>query len=376
MIRNISLENFKCFEHLELELAPLTIITGINGMGKSSVIQSLLLLRQSFDERYLQVDKQVLVKGELVNLVSGDAIRYAPAKLADVKISIDFDGRENIEWVLDSATSKEKLAYTSNSDDSIYKESLFDESFAYLYAERVSPQEAYVKSKERRHQGRLGTRYAELAPSLLYSMTEKNEQLPIANLKHKNADGQNIYTNVSAWLSEIVYEGVQVKAEETDPKSVELQFSFTKDKLSSVQKYSPVNVAFGFSYVLPVILGVLTAKPGSLLIIENPEAHLHPAAQSKIGKLLALAAQNGVQIIIETHSDHLVNGVRVMVKGDEVFGKLNQEKVLIHFFNSELDNDFDKRYKRTLKVLKSGKLDGWPKGFFDEWEKNLRKIIG
>lgn len=109
MIRNIRLENFKCFEELDLQLAPLTIITGINGMGKSSVIQSLLLLRQSFDERYLQVDKQVLVKGELVNLVSGDAIRYAPAKTPDVKISIDFEGKNDVEWKMDSATSKEKL---------------------------------------------------------------------------------------------------------------------------------------------------------------------------------------------------------------------------------------------------------------------------
>jgi len=376
MIKNIRLDNFKCFEELDLQLAPLTIITGINGMGKSSVIQSLLLLRQSFDERYLQVDKQVLVKGELVNLVSGDAIRYAPSKTADVKITIDFEGKNDVEWKMDSATSKEKLIVYSNADDGIYKECLFDETFAYLYAERVSPQEAYVKSKESRHQGRLGTRNGELAPSLLYTMTEKNEKLPIANLKHKNSEDLNIYTNVSVWLSEIVYEGIQVKAEETDPRSVELQFSFTKGKLGGVQKYSPVNVAFGFSYVLPVILGVLTAKPGSLLIIENPEAHLHPAAQSKIGKLLALAAQNGVQIIIETHSDHLVNGVRVMVRGDEAFGKLSEENVLIHFFNSELDHDFDKRYKRTLKILKTGKLDGWPKGFFDEWEKNLRKIIG
>ena len=123
------------------------------------------------------------------------------------------------------------------------------------------------------------------------------------------------------------------------------------------------------------MLGILTAEPGSLLLIENPEAHLHPAAQAKMGKLLALSAQYGVQIIVETHSDHLLNGIRLLVKGDKEWDKVDSDKIIVHYFNSELEDDFDKRYKDTLKINPSGKLDGWPVGFFDEWEKNLRTLV-
>lgn len=375
MIKYLKLENFKCFDELELEIAPLTLITGVNGMGKSSAIQSLLLLRQSFDERYLQVDNQVLLKGELVNLVNGDALRYALAKTGHVKITVGFDSKKEAEWDINAASSSNKLKCKTNADSSIYEESLFSESFAYLYAERLAPQEGYLKSKESRHNGRLGTRNGELAASLLYSVADKNTVLPIPALKHKNAEDNYIHKNISAWLSEIVYSGVQIRAEESTPNTIELNYSFTRGKFSGNQKYSPVNVAFGFSYVLPVVVGILTAEPGSLLLIENPEAHLHPGAQAKMGKLLALAAQHGVQIIVETHSDHLLNGIRLLVKGDTGWDKVDSDKIIVHYFNSELEDDFDKRYKDTLKINPSGKLDGWPVGFFDEWEKNLRTLV-
>jgi predicted ATPase len=115
----------------------------------------------------------------------------------------------------------------------------------------------------------------------------------------------------------------------------------------------------------------LVAKPGDLIIIENPEAHLHPSAQSKIGKLLALAAQNGVQVIIETHSDHVLNGIRVMIHGDDVLGKVNADIFKTHFFY--LDGDAQER--RVLNAKPGGKLTGWPAGFFDEWENNLRTLV-
>ena len=77
MIQNLILNNFKCFDNLELELKPLTLITGINGMGKSSIIQALLMLRQSYDTKFLEAQGKVLLNGELVKLVNGNAIRYA-----------------------------------------------------------------------------------------------------------------------------------------------------------------------------------------------------------------------------------------------------------------------------------------------------------
>ncbi|WP_180834594.1 AAA family ATPase, partial [Vibrio parahaemolyticus] len=66
--------------------------------------------------------------------------------------------------------------------------------------------------------------------------------------------------------------------------------------------------------VLPIVLALLVTKPGGLVIIENPEAHLHPKGQSYLGRLIQRTAEAGVQVIIETHSDHLLNGIRVAAR--------------------------------------------------------------
>lgn len=375
MINHIQLKNFKCFEDMQLDLSYLTLITGVNGMGKSTIIQSLLLLRQSYDERYLNVDKKVLLKGELVNLISGDELRYSLANDPIINISVDFSSGNVIDLNINSGSSSNLLPVFGVPDEKIFQESLFQPTFCYLYADRLAPQELYSKTKASRHNGRLGPKNGELAASLLFTVADHNAMLPIKELKHPKAEDNNIYKNVSAWLSEIAYPGMQIRAEEATADTIKLNYLFGRGNSSSNVAYSPVSVAFGFSYVLPVILAILTAEPGSLLLIENPEAHLHPSAQSKMGMLLALAAQNGVQVVVETHSDHLLNGIRLMVKGSGAWGKMDENKILIHYFNSELNEDFDQHYKTTLKLNNSGKLDGWPNGFFDEWEKNLRSLI-
>lgn len=71
------------------------------------------------------------------------------------------------------------------------------------------------------------------------------------------------------------------------------------------------NIGFGISYVLPIIVTGLIAKPDTIMVVENPEAHLHPSAQSKIGQFLAVIAQSGVNVIVETHSDHVINGIQI-----------------------------------------------------------------
>jgi predicted ATPase len=96
----------------------------------------------------------------------------------------------------------------------------------------------------------------------------------------------------------------------------------------------PTNMGFGVSYALPIVLGALTAANGGLIIIENPEAHLHPAGQSQMGIFLARMASAGVQVIAETHSDHVLNGVRRAI-GE---GVLSSEDAIVHFFG-EVDVD-------------------------------------
>ena len=126
-------------------------------------------------------------------------------------------------------------------------------------------------------------------------------------------------------------------------------------------------MAFGNTYILPIVLAVLTAPRDSLIIIENPEAHLHPKAQLRIGELLSIAAQNGVQIIIETHSDHLLNGIRKSAKDNSI----EASNVAI-FYVEESDGEHG---KTEITLNQDGSLNQWPKGFFDEWERAMSDIM-
>ncbi|MCQ4437669.1 AAA family ATPase, partial [Clostridioides difficile] len=87
------------------------------------------------------------------------------------------------------------------------------------------------------------------------------------------------------------------------------------DSLSGLSSF---NVGFGITYVLSIITLVLSAEPGDILIIENPEAHVHPRGQIELGKFLALASKSGIQIIVETHSDHIFNGMRLFIKNNRM----------------------------------------------------------
>ena len=76
----------------------------------------------------------------------------------------------------------------------------------------------------------------------------------------------------------------------------------------------PVHCGFGITQILPIIVAALSIPKGDLLLIENPEVHLHPAGQALMGQFLAEVAHSGIQVIVETHSDHILNGIRRAIK--------------------------------------------------------------
>ena len=129
------------------------------------------------------------------------------------------------------------------------------------------------------------------------------------------------------------------------------------------------NAGFGISYALPIVVAALRTEVGGLLLVENPEAHLHPAGQSKIGEFLAQVAADGVQIFLETHSDHVLNGIRVAVA--EGSAALLPEQVAIHFFRAEDDGS---PALRSMEVTQTGQLSAWPAGFFDQAQVDLAAL--
>lgn len=119
-------------------------------------------------------------------------------------------------------------------------------------------------------------------------------------------------------------------------------------------------MGFGVSYALPIVVAGLTAATGGLMIVENPEAHLHPAGQSRMGVFLAWLASTGVQVIVETHSDHVLNGMRRAI-GEHAF--LNPDKAVVHFFDHATPLKV-----QELRFTERGSVSHWPQGFFDQYQ--------
>ncbi len=126
------------------------------------------------------------------------------------------------------------------------------------------------------------------------------------------------------------------------------------------------NTGFGISYVLPIVVAALRTEVDGLLLVENPEAHLHPVGQSMIGRFLAQVAADGTQIFLETHSDHVLNGIRVAVA--EGRATLSPDQTVMHFFKSE---DDDGPIHQSMKLNRTGQLSAWPTGFFDQTQIDL-----
>ena len=137
--------------------------------------------------------------------------------------------------------------------------------------------------------------------------------------------------------------------------------------------HRPVQTGFGITQVLPIVVAALSANEGSLLLIENPEVHLHPKGQSAMGEFLAEVAASGVQVLIETHSDHILNGVRRAVKNKVLLG----EETAIHFFRSKREADETNHVQVQSPLLgNDGSIDYWPEGFFDQFDKDMSFFAG
>jgi len=365
MIRSLHLINFKPFENQFLEFSPLTLLSGLNSTGKSSVLQSLLLLRQSYQQGLL-LETGLALNGDLVRIGTAQDALFEGAGQED-SIGFDLVWENEIEGIWRFNYDREVDVLNLDSQplpQKVYTFSLFNNNFHYLHAERIGPRSFNDMSDYQvRRLGQLGTRGEYTAHFLSFY---GDRDIPNGKLSHPKAKSWNLSNQVEAWIGE-VSPGTRLKiSPKPDVDLMSFQYSY-----GDSDPYRATNVGFGISYTLPIIVAILASPPGTLILIENPEAHLHPKGQAKMGELLSLAASCGVQVVIETHSDHVLNGIRLMVHG----GQLDPKDVQLHYFQRQ-----EKQGQALTKVVspridKNGRIDQWPDGFFDEWEKSLDALL-
>ena len=291
-----------------------------------------------------------------------------------ISFEIEFDKEYSIYLEYNYSASSDKLD-TLNSQsprerlaeiEKVSYNSLFTNNFQYLNAQRIVPSRTFDASPHAVEV--LKTLGNEGQYTVHYLDKYKFKAIPNTGLQHVSAKSNSLLDNVDAWLSEVASE-VRVKPRfHPDLQISTLGFEFV-DGMDTTPEFSSLNTGFGLTYVLPVIVAVLSAQKGDLLIIENPESHLHPQGQAVLGRLLAMAANGGVQIMVESHSDHLFNGMRVAVKQ----GLLHPNDFAVYFFSR--DHEQHDIYVDQPLLDMRGRLSYQPEDFFDEYSKQLTEII-
>lgn len=338
MITRYKIQNFKIHTDTDLTLAPLTILTGMNGMGKSSVIQSMLMLRESVLKKdypeQLNLIGDSFIVGKPIDLINWDVNKDADK----LNLILTFDNKDEKKFTFlypGNAPGERRLIGINEDELPTIKElskySLFSwGGVQYLSAFREGPKPSYgsdttVVDVHREVSKELGKgeyavnfldRYGSESVSIL-SMLYDGEDDPV-----KTVRGQ-----LDKWLHEISPD-LDVQLIKPTDSTYTLKYLYPRKGKGNIE-VEAVNTGYGISYSLSVVVALLAARKGDLIMIENPEAHIHPSAQSALMRLISRACAGGVQVILETHSDHIVNGALVNIK----LGNIQKNDVVIYFFD-------------------------------------------
>lgn len=378
-MEKLYIKNFKCFKNNEINLNQLTILAGANGFGKSSVIQALLLMRHTIEKfstwteedvkagNWTEEDEHIALNGAYdLALGTSSAIINQELQASEINFKITDDNNTeklSIAFTTDSFEDQLWLALKKIIRNPDNLTPLTNREFYYLNAERVGPRVIQeLKQTNFLHVGTKGELTAQVIDHERGRLKVDPERC------FPESKDINLYAQVNFWLDEIL-PGIKVSAH------VNLE-SLTSRLLieNSLTRNNPVlatNIGFGISYLLPIIVSGLIAKKGSYLIIENPEAHLHPRAQSKIGLFLSMIAKAGVKVVIETHSDHVINGVQIYIAQNPDF--CNNATINFFTLDEEKESETRPQEKREVETVirpitlnPKAELSDWPKGFFDQ----------
>lgn len=369
MIKSYYIHNFKNHADSSLEFGKLTILTGINGMGKSSVFQSMLLLRDSFNRNNQMED--LVLDGESCDVgSSADLVNSTVTNDSrNLKLEFKTDNGDSINFSFDYPTGNESSLSRAETSEhyapqKLKEIALFTDNFQYLSAFRDGPRNDYGVNTNSVDKHRQISKRMGMGEFAVYYLSLYGElEIPIKNLQHDGISDLSLRTQVQAWLGE-VSPNIQIKIDQFD--KLKLSYGYKQEGRTTVY-HSAMNTGFGISYILSIIVAILSAKPGALILIENPEAHIHPSGQSALMRLLCMAANAGVQIILETHSDHIINGALVNIKKNIIC------KADVSFYYFELDDNLNSMPIK-LQVGENNRIKDAPDGFCDQIGIDLEEI--
>ncbi|MCE2400976.1 AAA family ATPase [Candidatus Poribacteria bacterium] len=402
-ITKIAVKGFKSIaEECEIDIRPLTILAGANSSGKSSIMQPLLLLKQTLEAPY--------DPGPL--LIDGPNVRFTSTSqflstLTDKKtvdsFQVKIDTRDS-DYSNSMALTFRSGQRTVEIIEMTCEEKLLSDKFSPTEHLTLAPQmtSEEIRSIIEQHsipkdfnivkRLRCFLVFGSQDSEIIYIITPKVESniFNIIYLPGLRGNPERIYRLTSSgplypgtfehYASSVIHEWQETKSKQLNKITdslhilgltaqvstqqignigVEVQVSrLPHDSSRETDTVNIADVGFGVSQVLPVVVALIAAKPRQLVYLEQPELHLHPNAQVKLAQVLADAAKRGVRVVAETHSSLLLLGIQTLVAE----GKLSPELVKLHWFsrNKEGITKVD-----SVDLDEAGTYGEWPVDFND-----------
>ncbi len=409
-LSEIQVEGFKSLrDRVSVKLGALTILAGANSSGKSSLMQPLLLLKQTFEQSY---DPGPLWLGG-PNVIFSDIKQIfwtsAGQSTSSFAVKLGRDWENQVEIAFKEASEQgattpiEVAACTWQDSRGTLRLSpgMSESAIEQEIANYDHPTRIAVGEKRDIEQYRSfiflilnGLQHLPNGWRVFASLLEAIIHVPGLRgnpaRTYKRIGGKTYYPGLfQEYTASTIFQWQQEKSETllsqlgedlyqlglTDRvesralgvAELELRVGRLKDRKAQ-DMVSIADVGFGVSQVLPVIVALLAAKPGQIVYLEQPEIHLHPRAQVALAETIARAVNRGVQVIVETHSELLLLGVQRLVAG----GELAPEKVSLHWFSRD-----DEGVTRVTPAAldEQGAFGDWPVDFADVSMKAMRAYM-
>ncbi|MGK4002050.1 AAA family ATPase [Sorangium sp. So ce1036] len=394
-ISAIAVEGFKSIrKRTEIAVRPLTLLAGTNSSGKSSIMQPPLLMKQTLDALY---DPGAL-------LLDGPHVRFTAVE----QLFSRFGGRNSNQFSvgIDLPTGKVGVRFQKQAKGGLDvvettvavplgRGDRLRRGIVHDYPEHVISvvrKRCFLWYQLSRRTGETlsvvetndGSGYVPLAlrsapddlraiihvaalrgiPERTYRTTAVGDEFPgpfepyVASIIHHWQATKDIRLKQLGAALEKLGLNWTIKASRVDDTRVELRVGRLKQRARGRAQdlVSIADVGFGVSQCLPVLVALLTARPGQLVYIEEPEIHLHPRAQVALAQILADAASRGVRVVIETHSSLLLLGVQALVAE----GAFRPELVALHWFSLTKDGATQ---VRSADLDEAGAFGDWPEDF-------------